>query len=150
MLIGQYSSKLTDKNRISVPKKFRDEIGESLIVARWYESCLVLVTKDNWEKFFQRLSGTSGTITSPVREIDRFVLGLAYEVELDKQGRFIAAENLLNYADIKGEVIFVGLGDRIEIWSSEAWKNQEKRIQESAEQAIEGIAKARLSNEKQK
>ena len=141
MLIGQYASKLTDKNRISVPKKFRGEIGEDLIVARWYENCLVLVSRKYWEVFLKRLSGTEGSITSPVRKIDRFILGSAYEVELDKQGRFIVPEALLKYADIKSEVVFVGLRDRIEIWSSDKWKELESQVQQEATEAIESIAK---------
>ena len=50
MLIGQYTSKLTDKNRISIPKKIRAELGDEMIVAKWYEGGLVLVSKENWQK----------------------------------------------------------------------------------------------------
>lgn len=141
MLIGQYASKLTDKNRISVPRKFRNELGKSLIVARWYENCLVLVSDEYWEGFLQRLSGISGSITSPVRKVDRFILGSAYEVKLDNQGRFVVPDTLLDYAGIKGEVVFIGLRDRIEIWANESWKEIEATIQKEASEAIERIAK---------
>lgn len=141
MLIGQYHSKLTDKNRIAVPRKFREELGEEVIIARWYENCLVLVSGEYWEGFLLRLSGISGSITSPVRKIDRFVLGSAYEVALDKQGRFVVPDALLAHAEIKDEVVFVGLRDRIEIWSSTSWKELETNIQKDASDAIEKIAK---------
>lgn len=141
MLIGQYTSKLTDKDRISVPKKFRQQLGEELIVAKWYESCLVLVAKGNWKKLFKRLEGLTNLVTSPVRDIDRFILGSAFEVKPDKQGRFVVPEILLEYAEIENEVAFVGLNDRVEIWSIEKWRKLEEEAEEKASQAIERIAK---------
>lgn len=141
MIIGQYGSKLTDKERLAVPKKLRDELGDSLIVARWYEQCLIIVSKPKWTNLLDRLGSTNDRITSPVRDIDRFVLGLAYEVDLDKQGRFIVPELLRNYAQIKEEAIFVGLLDRVEIWSVENWYKYEEDIRSKAEKAIEKIDK---------
>ncbi len=141
MLIGQYNSKLTDKDRISVPKKFREELGEELIVAKWYGSCLILVSKDTWEKLLLRLVGDSKLVTEPVRDIDRFVLASAFEIKLDSQGRFIVPEILRAYAEIKFEVTFIGLGDRVEVWSSEKWKDLESVLESKASEAIEKIAK---------
>jgi MraZ protein len=148
MLIGQFTSKLTDKDRISVPKKFRAELGEEMIVARWYERCLVLVSKDGWRQLLNRLSGATGPIVSPVRDIDRFVLGMAFEINLDKQGRFIVPDVLMTYADIKNEVVFVGLGDRVELWAQEKWKELEKVAGEKAEKAIEKMARQNEKNQK--
>ncbi len=141
MLIGQYKSKLTDKDRIALPKKLRDELGDENIIARWYEGCLVLVSKGGWNVLFERLSGIAGPVTSPVRDVDRFVLGMAYEIKLDRQGRFILPKSLKEYAHIKDEVIFVGLQDRVEIWASEKWLELEGGVQEKASKAIEKIAK---------
>jgi len=140
MLIGQYTSKLTDKDRLAVPKKLRSYLGKEMIIARWYEKCLVLVSQAGWKELLARLSGVSGPIISPVRDIDRFILGMAFEISLDKQGRFIMPESLLKYAGIKSEVMFVGLGDRVELWAAEEWKKTEEVVQEKASQAIEQIA----------
>ena len=141
MLIGQYKSKLTDKDRLALPKKLRNSLGEEMVIARWYENCLVLVSGNGWEDLLGRLSGTAGPITEPVRDIDRFIYGMAFEVKLDKQGRFIVPELLKEYAGIKSEVVFIGLGDRVEIWSASEWKVKESKVQEKASEAIEKIAK---------
>ncbi len=141
MIIGQYYSKLTDKSRLSIPKKFREEIGDDLVIARWYESCLVLVAKNDWEKLIRRLTGEGRIVTSKVRDIDRFISGLAYEVGLDKQGRFIVPDKLLVHSGIQDEAVFVGLKDRVEIWSKQNWEELEKRVDEKATIAIEQIAK---------
>jgi MraZ protein len=140
MLLGQYTSKLTDKYRISVPKKFRKELGEELIIARWYENCLVLISKGNFDNLRFRLTGEKKLVISPIRDIDRFILGSAYEIKLDKQGRFIIPEILMAFAEIESEVTFVGLGDRVEIWSSGKWREMEDRSEEKAKQALEKIA----------
>ena len=139
MLIGQFQSKLTDKERISVPKKLRKKLGTSLVIARWYEGCLVMVSKENWELLKKRLLGKRTIVTSTVRDIDRFILGLAFEIELDRQGRFIIPEVLKNFAQITQEVVFVGLEDRVEIWSAERWEEFEEQAEEKATKAIEKL-----------
>ena len=141
MLIGQFTSKLTDKDRLAVPKKLRSDLGEEMILARWYEDCLVLVSKAGWNRLIERLSGATGPIVSPVRDIDRFIIGMAFEISLDKQGRFIVPGPMLEYAGIKTEVVFVGLGDRVEIWAAEEWKEAEEVVQKKASAAIELIAR---------
>lgn len=145
MLIGQYTSKLTDKNRISVPKKIRDELGREMVIAKWYENCLVLVSKENWQRLISRLVGEAKIIVSPVRDIDRFIFGSAFEVELDSQGRFVLPESLTDYASVKTEVIFVGLGDRVEIWPAEVWKELEENAEKKASEAMVKIAKNYVS-----
>jgi len=139
MLIGQFQSKLTDKNRIAVPKKIREELGDVLVLAKWYESCLVLVSQQGWEKLLDRFTKTHGKIVSPVRNIDRFVLGSAFEIELDSQGRFVLPDVLQEHADIKEEVVFIGLRDRVEVWSKENWNELENVAEKKAAEAIEKL-----------
>jgi MraZ protein len=141
MLIGQYLSKLTDKNRLAVPKKIRDEVGDKFIVAKWYEECLVLVSEEKWQDLVNRLVGLGKIIISPVRDIDRFIMASAFEINLDSQGRFVLPEELKRYAKVTSEVIFIGLGDRVEIWAQDSWKKLEENSEEKASLAIEKIAK---------
>jgi len=141
MLIGQYLSKLTDKNRLAVPKKIRDEVGDKFIVAKWYEECLVLVSTDTWQDLVNRLVGLGKIIISPVRDIDRFIMASAFEINLDSQGRFVLPEELIKYANVEGEVVFIGLGDRVEIWALDLWRKLEVDAEERASIAIEKIAK---------
>jgi len=141
MLIGQYTSKLTEGQRLSIPKKFRSELGEELITARWYEGCLVIISKDNWSKLQKRLIGNTTLVTEPVRDIDRFIMASAFEIKLDDQGRFVVPEGLLTYSKITGEVVFIGLDDRVEVWAQDIWSEAEKGAEAKASEAIEKIAK---------
>lgn len=141
MLIGNYSVRVTSKNRIAMPKKFREQIGEKIIVAKWYEGCVVVVAKGRWEEILLKLTSQSKIYTKPVRETDRFILGSAFEVELDSQGRFVIPRSLKDYASLKEEAVFVGLGNRVEIWDKEIWNKKEKVIQKQAAEMIEKLSK---------
>ena len=141
MLIGHYTVKLTDKNRVALPARYREEIGESAIIAKWYEGCLVIVSKDKWDEIIVRLTGRAKILSEPVRDIDRFILGSAFEVRLDAQGRFVMPKVLGDYAKLKKDIVFVGLGNRIEVWDKEIWQKQEKYVQDNASELTVELSK---------
>jgi len=131
MLIGEYKNKLGDKNRVALPKKFRDEIGDELIIAKGYEKCLILLTPKQWDEV------TNMMITSPYaleagRDTSRFIIGSANEVKADKQGRFILPANLKEFAEVNKEVTFLGLMNRIEIWDSSKWQERSEYLGENS------------------
>jgi MraZ protein len=140
MLIGQYSTNLSPKRRIAIPKKIREKTGKKMIVAKWYEGCLVLIGEANWEALLNRLTGESKVITAPVRDTDRFVLGSAFELDPDNQGRVILPSSLVKYANLSKNVIFIGLGDRAEIWDKDEWEKRESFIARHAGEFIEKLA----------
>jgi MraZ protein len=146
MLIGSYLGSLGEKRRVAVHKSFLDEIGKVPILAKWYEDCLVLVSSDFWDKLLGRLTGGSRVASLGVRDIERFVLGSAFEVEPDSQGRIIIPELLANYAGFDKELVFAGLGDRVEIWSKEVWDKKSKDLAVGTKEYIEMISHR---NEKQ-
>ncbi len=146
MVIGNFASKLTENRRIAIPKAFRREIGDKFIVARWYENCLVLIGQDKWNELVSRLTGKSSILTAPVRDTDRFILGSAYELETDAQGRMLLPESLVEFAGLTHEVVFIGLGDRIEIWDKGAWQKREAYVAQNAAQMLEKIASEQRSD----
>lgn len=146
MLIGQYESIIGDKNRTSVPRKLRNELGDSLVIARWYENCLVVVPANSWESLVNRLTGTVRMVTQSVRDTDRFILGSAYELTPDNQGRIVLPASLIEYANLGSEIVFLGLGDRVEIWSKEEWKKRQDYIAANASDIVEKLVKEGESN----
>ena len=141
MLIGSYAGQLSVKRRVAIPKAFRSELGDIFIVARWYEGCLVLVAMDNWNNLLTKLVGKAEAITQPVRDTDRFILGSAYTLEPDDQGRVVLPENLTEYAMLTKHIKFVGLGDRVEVWEETKWDKRQTYIQKEADKFVEEIAK---------
>ncbi|KKT65642.1 MAG: Protein MraZ [Candidatus Woesebacteria bacterium GW2011_GWC2_45_9] len=141
MLIGSYLGILSDARRVAVPKKFLIELGENPVLAKWYEDCLILVSSDFWDKLSVRLTGDKKAFDLGVRDIERFILGSAFEVEPDEQGRIIIPEILFNYAKLEKETIFVGLIDRVEVWPKSVWDEKSESLAKTTKEYLENLAK---------
>ena len=144
MLIGEYSNKVGEKNRLALPKKFRKEIGSKVIVTRGYEDCVIVVNESQWKNLLSVFDDKPFT-TSPVRDTRRFLIGGASEVNLDSQGRFVLPAHLKEFAGVTKEVVCVGLVDWVEIWSKEQWEKRLEKIKPNASKIAEELQK---SNEK--
>lgn len=120
MLLGQYDGKIDEKGRTAFPKKFREVLGDKLIVTLGYENSLIVVSEENWKAL---LEGTEGKpfIQSETRETQRFLLGGASGVELDDKGRFVLPAYLREFAKVKDNVVFIGLSRYVEIWDKDRW-----------------------------
>jgi MraZ protein len=140
MLIGQHEGKVDVKNRIAFPKKFREILGDRLIVTFGYEKSLIIVSEKNWKAL---LEGTEGKpfIQSEARETQRFLLGGASNVELDSKGRFVLPAYLRGFAGVKDEVVFLGLSRYVELWDKNIWEeyrvNLEKNIDRISQRLVE-------------
>ena len=137
MLIGSYIQRIDVKGRVALPSRFKKEVGTDVILARWYERCLAIFAKNAWEEMIGEV--TTSVISSPARDTERFLLGGAFEVQLDSQGRFVIPPTLREHASLKEarEIVFIGLNKRIEIWSKENWEIREREIVDRAEDLIE-------------
>lgn len=122
MLIGEYEHSLDDKGRVIMPVKLRADIGEKFIITKGLDGCLFVFSQLEWSNFERKLKELPLT-NKNARDFVRFFLSGAIECELDKQGRFLIANNLREYANITKEVVIIGVGTRLEIWNKEKWKN---------------------------
>jgi MraZ protein len=123
MIIGEYEGKITDKNRIAIPKKIRDLLNGGIILSRGYEGCLTLFDQKLWQDLVEVVN-TKTILDISVRDTKRFILGGAYELELDAQGRFVLPANLKEYSKLEDEVVFLGLGDWVEVWAKNIWERK--------------------------
>lgn len=142
MLLGQYESKIGDKHQVGLPKKFREVLGERLIITKGFENCLIIVSENKWETL---LEGTEGKpfISKSAREMQRFLLGNASFVDLDQKGRFVVPEYLRVFAQMTNEIVFVGVSRFVELWERKSWEDHQKELSSK----IETIAE-KLSEEK--
>ncbi|HVZ58184.1 MAG TPA: division/cell wall cluster transcriptional repressor MraZ [Patescibacteria group bacterium] len=132
MLSGQVEGKLSIKNQAAFPKQFRQEMGGTLIVTKGIDKCLLVVSERNWETLLEGTKNMPFT-DKATRELQRFFFGNAFEIQLDKQGRFLMPEYLRLYAKIEREVVFVGVQRYIEIWSKTEWVKQQESIAKGIE-----------------
>ena len=122
MLLGEYSHNLDTKGRVSIPAKFRDDLGSSFIVTKGLDNCLFIYSKQEWTTFESKLKTLP--LTNPnARNFIRFFFSGATECEIDKQGRINIPQNLRDYAGIPKEVYVIGVATRVEIWDKEKWDN---------------------------
>ena len=118
MLIGEYRHNIDDKGRITIPSKFREEIGMKFVVTRGLDECLFVYSMDNWNKIVSKLQTLPFT-KKDARTFMRFFLSGATVCEFDKQGRINLTNSLILYAGIQKECTIIGVNDRLEIWASE-------------------------------
>lgn len=131
MLIGEYKAKLQEKNRVALPKKFRDEFEGNLIITRGYEGCLIVIDSNRWKELI-RLVEIRPLTNQDVRNTKRFLVGGAAEIDFDKQGRFVLPDTLVEYAHLENELMFVGVENWLEVWDLEEWNAKIQQISESA------------------
>ena len=130
MLIGHYETNLSPKGRVALPAKFKKLIGTKLIVTAGYEKALMLIAPKDWQAVVGQVTNRQLTV-GPARATDRFLLGSAFEVELDTQGRFIVPKYLRKYAELGDEVVFIGVGNRLELWSQAKWEAYEQYLEKN-------------------
>lgn len=124
MFMGEYSHSLDEKGRIIVPSKFRESLGDRFVVTLGLDGCLFGYPLDKWEEFVEKLKQLPGNKEG--RQLQRYFLACATECETDKQGRTLIPAKLRENASIEKEIVFVGVLDKIEIWSKEKWENSSK------------------------
>ena len=118
MLMGEYHHNIDDKNRLIIPSKFREELGNEFFITRGLDGCLFVYSMDEWNKVMNKLKTLPFT-KKDARTFMRFMLSAASICEFDKQGRINLVNSLINYAEIKKECVIIGVNDRLEIWAVE-------------------------------
>jgi len=138
MLIGEYTHTVDDKKRISLPVRFRKELGKKVIVTHGLDNCLFLYAPKQWEKISDSLSQMS-MLQADSRSFSRFMLAGAVEVDVDTLGRILIPEFLRDFADLKSRVVFAGVHSRIEIWNDKRWVDYKRRIETQADMLAEKL-----------
>jgi MraZ protein len=143
MIIGEYHQKLGEKSRIAFPKKFREELGNKLIITKGYEGCLVIVSPAQWEELVKE-SVSGPFVSGLIRDTSRFLLASASELDLDNQGRFVLPEFLKIYAQIAKEGVFIGLARWVELWDSEIWSKKVTEIEKNSSEIADKLSRLKL------
>ena len=144
MLIGEYRHTLDAKNRLSLPAKFRKELGNSIIVTRGLDHCLFVYTKAAWKKEAQKFAEHSAGAAAG-RAFARLMLAGASEADVDSAGRVLIPDYLKSYAALSGKCVVAGVADRVEIWDEGAWETYTKNIERDADSFAEALGAKALA-----
>lgn len=120
MFLGEYEHNLDDKGRLAVPSRFRDELGDGVVITRGFDHCLMGFPRPAWEQLAQRVNELS-LGQAEARNLRRHLFSGAADLALDRQGRVLIPQNLRDYASLGDQVIVAGLSTHFEIWAIERW-----------------------------
>ncbi len=138
MFSGRYHHTIDSKGRVILPAKVRNELKEGVFITVWPGPCLLLFSRSRWPMWEDKLiSLPKGKRES--MNFSRFFYSRLSEEKPDNQGRISLTPEQIAWAKIKKEVVFIGVGERLEIWSKELWEPCEKEIESSFEQYVESL-----------
>jgi MraZ protein len=124
VFLGEYQHTLDAKGRVSLPRKFREEIGSRVFVTKGLDDCLYVYPAESYRRLLEKVMTASDFDRNSLAVRRRFTAG-ANEVDIDSAGRLSLAPVLRTHAGLIKDVIVAGVGDRIEIWDAEAWAKYE-------------------------
>ena len=140
MLLGAHEHTIDDKNRLTLPAKFRQAFADGVVVTRGLDGCLYAYRRPDWARLVESRLAEVDPLRAEGRRLERFFYSGATETELDKQGRVMIPAPLLEHAGISREVIVAGMRDHVEIWDREAWREELAAVEGSAEDVAERLA----------
>jgi MraZ protein len=139
MFYGEYEHTIDDKNRLTLPARFRDDLEGGVVLSRGIERSVDVYPRASWDENVARIADLD-SLTREAREMKRFVFAGATVAELDKQGRVIVPAHLATHAGIDKDVVLAGVHDHIEIWDRSEWKTHLSAIERSAGDVAERLA----------
>jgi MraZ protein len=143
MLLGEYAHTLDDKNRLTLPAKFRDSFVDGGVVTRGLDGCLYLFARQQWDDLVSGRFAEFDPLLEETRLMNRYFFSGAAEAEPDKQGRINVPSALIEHAHLGREVVVAGVHDHLEIWDRAAWREHLKQVEGSAQHVAERLAAKR-------
>lgn len=120
MLIGTYRHSIDAKKRMRMPAKFKNELGNDFIITKGTNKNLFVFSKAQFDELYEKLVNLPLFDEEAQKPVRKF-LSSAFETEEDAQGRVILSKELMAFAEITKNIVFVGVGNRVEIWAEEEW-----------------------------
>lgn len=135
MFLGEYKHSIDSKNRLRIPPKFKKDFDGGLVLTKGNDGCLFIVTKNQFSSILEKVNSLP-MFNSNLQLPLRLLFSSATEIEEDNQGRFLLPANLKNFAGINKDVVFIGVGNRIELWAEEKWLEYSNATKNNFEEII--------------
>ena len=142
MFYGTHEHTIDEKNRLTLPAKFRDGLDGGVVLVRGIDGTVDVYPRRSWEASAERISALD-SLTREAREMKRFVFAGANVTDLDKQGRVLVPPDLARHASLGRDVAVVGVDDHIEIWDRLQWASHVSAIEGSVGDVAERAADRR-------
>lgn len=140
MLLGEYEHTIDDKNRLTLPARFRQAFADGIVVTRGMDGCLYAYARADWEELVSGRLAALDPLLKEGRRMQRFFFSAAVEGALDKQGRVMLPAALVQHANLGREVVVAGVYDHVEIWDRALWREELAQVEGGAEDVAERLA----------
>ena len=127
--VGEYRHSLDAKNRVCIPAKFRELLGENFAISRINESCLLLFSEEEWIRYTDRLLNG---VPADTKRIARRVFSKTTYATPDAQGRVVIPAKLCELAELEKNAVIIGAGNHAEIWSETNWDALDEELSDEA------------------
>jgi len=140
-LSGNQSTVVDQKNRLVIPAKFREVLGSSVKVGPFPQGKSIVLSVCSPEVYQQRMASVEARATTNSSLDDTITLldGLTEELELDDQGRITLTADLKGVAGIERDVVVIGRGDHLQIWTQGRWEDFRKKAFDTPEGLRESL-----------
>ena len=143
MLLGAHEHTIDDKNRLTLPAKFRQAFADGIVITRGLDGCLFAYRRPDWDRLVESRLSTLDPLSPEGRRLQRHFFSGAAEADLDKQGRVMVPRELIEHARLGRDVVVAGVHDHLEIWDRAAWRKELAEVEGSAEDVAERLAEQR-------
>ena len=135
MFLGEFTHTIDLKGRVFLPFKHRRDLGDTVVITKMTDPCLVVYPVSEWEKVAEKVNALP---TIQGANVKREIFSNASEEETDKQGRILIPPSLRQKASLDKNVYIIGVGNHIEIWAKELWdkRNDENDMEKLSELMI--------------
>jgi MraZ protein len=144
MFFGEYEHTIDDKNRLTLPSRFRDAFAGWVVLTRGLDQCLDAFPRADWNALVEARLAPLDPFSKQARDLKRFFFSAAADAELDKQGRVLVPPSLARHARLGREVVVAGVHDHLEIWDRAAWNDTVTKVEGSADDVAERLAQHRV------
>jgi len=136
--LGQFYGHIDAEGRFGLPSALRPRLTPGMVVTRGLDKCLLLFARQEWQELAQKLSGLPLALPR-ARSLRRLLFAGALDCVADGDGRITLPEELRAYARIRGDLVLVGLGNHMEIWSPVCWGQVLASLEAEAGSLAEGL-----------
>ncbi len=143
MFFGEHEHTIDDKNRLTLPARFRSAFAGGVVLTRGLDTCLDVYTRADWDALVEARLAPLDPFSREARDLKRFFFSAAADAELDRQGRVLVPPALTRHAKLGRDVVVAGVHDHLEIWDRTAWAANVSEVEGSADDVAERLAQKR-------
>jgi MraZ protein len=140
MFIGTYEHTIDDKSRLTLPARFREALGDGVVLARGIDGNGAVYPRETWKVTVEDRMSALDPLSGEARQLRRFFFAGAGEADIDGSGRVLVPAWLVQHAGLERVVVVAGNYDHLELWNPTTWEKHVTAVEGSVEHAAERLA----------